>query len=186
MIDRKTYLFFVLFVALLPASLYAQDRSIVKEDIIKKNEPIEIVSDRMEAFNEKKMVVFSGNAIAKQGNTILKSDKLLLYYKKDPAKKDKIGTKEIEGTGDLEKIEAKGKVSLTQGEKIATGGKAIYFQDSGQVIMTGNPVLREGKNVVKGDRVIVFLNENRGIVESNTKKQVKAIIYPQEKKEQKK
>ena len=187
MIDRKIYLFVVLFVALLvPASVYAQDRSIVKEDIIKKNEPIEIVSNRMDAFNEKKLVVFSGNAMAKQGNSILKSDKLLLYYKKDPAKKDKVGTKEIEGTGDLEKIEAKGNVSLTQGKRIATGDEAIYFQDSGQVIMTGNSVLREGKNVIKGDRVIVFLNDDRGIVESNTKKQVKAIIYPQEKKEEKK
>jgi lipopolysaccharide export system protein LptA len=86
----------------------------------------------------------------------------------------------------MEKIEATGNVSLTQGERIATGDEAIYFQDSGQVIMIGNAVLREGKNVIKGDRVIVFLNDNRGIVESNTKKQVKAIIYPQEKKEEKK
>ncbi|PKN06272.1 MAG: lipopolysaccharide transport periplasmic protein LptA, partial [Deltaproteobacteria bacterium HGW-Deltaproteobacteria-7] len=49
-------------------------------------------------------------------------------------------------------------------------------------VMTGNAVLSEGKNSIKGDRVIVFLNENRGIVESNTQKQVKAIIYPQDKK----
>jgi lipopolysaccharide export system protein LptA len=43
-------------------------------------------------------------------------------------------------------------------------------------------MLSEGKNSIKGDRVIVFINENRGVVESNSKKQVKAIIYTQEKK----
>ena len=93
-----------------------------------------------------------------------------MYYKKEPDKKDKIGTIETEETGDLEKIEAKGNVSLTQGERIATGDEAIYFRDSGKVIMTGNAILSEGKNSIKGDRVIVFLNENRGVVESNIKK----------------
>jgi lipopolysaccharide export system protein LptA len=126
--------------------------------------------------------VFSGNAMAKQGNKVLKSDRLLLYYKKEPDKKDKVGTIETERTGNLEKIEAKGNVSLAQGERLVTGDEAIYYRDSAKIIMTGNAVLSQGKNSIKGDRVIVFLNENRGIVESNTKKQVKAIIYPQEKK----
>jgi lipopolysaccharide export system protein LptA len=136
----------------------------------------------MEAFNEKKLVVFSGNAVATQGNKVLKADQLLLYYKKESGKKNKIGTIETDSAGDLEKIEAKGKVSLTQGERIATGDEAVYFRDSNKVIMTGNAMLKEGKNIIKGDKVIVFLNENRGVVESNTQKQVKAIIYPQEKK----
>jgi lipopolysaccharide export system protein LptA len=189
MIDRKIYLFVVLFVALLvPASLYAQDNSIVKEDIIKKNEPMEIVSDSLEAFNEKKLIMFTGNAMAKQGDRILKSDQLLLYYKKDPAKKDKVGTMEIEGTGDLDKIEAKGNVSVTQGERIATGDEAVYYHDTGQIILTGNAVLREGKNSIKGCRVIVYLNEKRGRAEVcglDKKERVKAVIYPQEKKTEK-
>ena len=71
---------------------------------------------------------------------------------------------------------------MTQGKRVATGDEAIYYRDSNKVILTGNAVLSEGKNSVKGDRVIVFLNENRGIVESDTQKQVKAIIYPQNKK----
>ena len=177
MVNIKEYLF-ILFVLLTTSLAYAENKLFSKQS----DEPIEITSNRMEAFNEKKLVVFSGNAIAKQGNKVLKADQLSLYYKKEPDKKVKIGTTETEGTGNLEKIEAKGNVSLTQGERVAAGDEAIYFRDSGKVIMTGNAVLSEGKNIIKGDRVIVFLNENRGVVESNTKKQVKAIIYPQEKK----
>jgi lipopolysaccharide export system protein LptA len=52
--------------------------------------------------------------------------------------------------------------------------------------MTGNATLRDGKNTIKGDKVIVFVNEDRGVVESKDKKRVKAIIYPQEKSEEKK
>ena len=177
MINIKEYLF-ILFVLLTASLAYAENKLFNKQS----DEPIEITSNRMEAFNEKKLVVFSGNAIAKQGNKVLKADQLNLYYKKEPDKKVKIGTTETEGTGNLEKIEAKGNVSLTQGERVAIGDEAIYFRDSAKIIMTGNAVLNEGKNSTKGDRVTVFLNENRGIVESNTKKQVKTIIYPQEKK----
>lgn len=146
------------------------------------DEPIEITSDRMEAFNDKKMVVFSGHATVVQGKSVLKSDKLFLYYKNETDKKDKIGTIETDKTGDLERIEAKGNVLLTQGERVATGEEAVYFRETNKVIITGNAVLNEGKNSIKGDRVIVFLNENRGIVESSTQKQVKAIIYPQNRK----
>jgi lipopolysaccharide export system protein LptA len=177
MIDKKVYSFILFIILLTAPCTYADNNFISKQS----DEPIEISSNRMEAFNEKKLVVFSGNAIAKQGNKVLKADQLNLYYKKEP-EKVKVGTTETEGTGNLEKIEAKGNVSLTQGERVAVGDEAIYFRDSGKVIMTGNAVLSEGKNLIRGDRVIVFLNENRGVVESNTKKQVKAIIYPQEKK----
>jgi lipopolysaccharide export system protein LptA len=104
---------------------------------------------------------------------------LILYYKKGTGKKDKTGVKAIEGTGDLEKIEAKGNVIVTQKARVATGDEAVYFQDSGQIIMTGNPTLRDGKNLIKGNKVVVFVNEDRGVVESDPEKRVKAVIYPQ-------
>ncbi|MCX5849198.1 MAG: lipopolysaccharide transport periplasmic protein LptA [Deltaproteobacteria bacterium] len=175
--NEKKYLF-VLFILLATPLAYAENKLFSKQS----DEPMEITSNRMEAFNENKLVVFSGNAMVKQGSNVLKSDKLLLYYKKEPDKKEKVGTIETERTGDLEKVEAKGNVSLTQGKRIATGDEATYFRDSAKIILTGNAVLSEGKNLIKGDKVIVYINEDRGVVESNTKKQVKAIIYPQEKK----
>lgn len=178
MINKKICLFVLLFALIAALRIHADDNSLIKQS----EDPIEITSNRMEAFNENKLVVFSGNAKATQGNKVLKADQLRLYYKKESGKKEKIGTLETEGAGDLEKIEAKGHVLLSQGKRTATGDEAVYFRDSNKVIMTGNAMLKEGKNIIRGDRVIVFLNENRGTVESNTQKQVKAIIYPQEKK----
>ena len=177
MTNKKIYL--ALLTVLLTVSLaYAENKLFDKQS----DEPMEITANRMEAFNENKLIVFSGNAMVKQGNKVFKSDKLLFYYKKESDKKEKVGAIENEKSGDLEKVEAKGNVSLTQGQRMATGDEAIYFRDSGKVILTGNAMLSEGKNSIKGDRVIVFINENRGVVESNSKKQVKAIIYTQEKK----
>lgn len=185
MIIKKVFILCTLFLLLITSATQAKDNS-AKISNLSSKEPIEIVSDRMDAFNEKKLVIFSGNVVATQGDREIKSDRLLLYYKKGTGKKDKIGAKEIEGTGDLEKIEAKGNVIVTQKEKVATGDDAVYLQDSGQIIMTGNATLHDGKNLIKGDKVIVFVNEDRGTVESDPKKRVKAIIYPQEQNENKK
>jgi lipopolysaccharide export system protein LptA len=153
---------------------------------IDKDQPIQIVSDRLDAYNEKKLVVFSGNAVATQGDKIIKSDRLLLYYKKDPRVPEKVGAENVGNTGDLERIEAKGHVTITQGERVVTGEDAIFYQDTQQIVMTGNAVMREGRNVIRGDRIVVFLNEDRGIVESIEKSRVKAIIYPEDKKDKKK
>jgi lipopolysaccharide export system protein LptA len=185
MIIKKIFILCTLLILLVVSIAQAKDNS-TKINKLHSKEPIEIVSDRMDAFNEKKMVIFSGNAVATQGDKEIKSDRLILYYKKETGKKDKTGVKAIEGTGDLEKIEAKGNVIVTQKARVATGDEAVYFQNSGQIIMTGNPTLRDGKNLIKGNKVIVFVNEDRGVVESDTKKRVKAVIYPQEKNENKK
>jgi lipopolysaccharide export system protein LptA len=188
MTGKKIYLLVLFYLLMASNFLYAQN-SFDTKNLNKKNEPIEITSDRMEAFNEKKMVVFSGNATAKQGDIVLKSDKLSLYYKNGPGKKDKIGTKEIETSGVLDRIEAKGNVVVTQKEKRATSEEASYNQESGQIVMTGNPILREGKNTVTGCKVIVYTNEDRGSVvpcTSGKGERVKAVIYQQQNKERKK
>jgi lipopolysaccharide export system protein LptA len=166
--------------------LGAKEGDTKKKPKIDKAQPIEIVSERMDAYNEKKLVVFSGSAVATQGDKTIKSDRLLFYYKNDSRVPEKGGAQNVGNTGDLEKIEAKGRVSVIQGERIVTGDDAIYYQDSQQIIMTGNAVMREGRNVIRGDRIVVFLNEDRGIVESIEKSRVKAIIYPEEKKDKKK
>jgi lipopolysaccharide export system protein LptA len=177
---KKLFLFCLLIIFLAVPLVQAKDNKSPSNKFTSK-EPIEIVSDRMDAFNEKKLVIFAGHAVATQGDKQIKADKLLLYYKKDGGKKEKVGDKAVEGAGDLDKIEAKGHVIVTQKQRIATGDEAVYLHDSGQIIMTGNPVLRDGKNTIKGDKVIVFVNEDRGVVESNSQKRVKAVIYPQEK-----
>lgn len=143
------------------------------------DKPMEITSDCMEISKDKKLVIFSGNAKVTKGNSLLKSDKIFLYFNTESHKKDKIGKMETQKSGELERIEAKGNVYLYNEKRIATGNEAIYYRDSNKVVMMGNAVLKDGQNYIKGDRVIVFLDENRGMVEGSTQKPVKAIIYPE-------
>ncbi|MCX5828380.1 MAG: hypothetical protein NTV58_10340, partial [Deltaproteobacteria bacterium] len=118
------------------------------------------------------MIVFSGNAVAVQGDKVIRADKLLVYYKKDPNEAKESTTANVGQGGDLDRIEAKGPVRITQLKKIVTGDEGVYYQDDQKIIVSGNAVMREGPNIVKGDRITVLLDENRGIVEAPVKKRV--------------
>ncbi|MDD3250768.1 MAG: hypothetical protein GX874_13460 [Smithella sp.] len=152
---------------------------------LRKNEPIEIVSDKMEAFQTTRMVVFSGNTVAQQGDVRIQADRLSIYYKASGGPKEKKIDPETEQTGDLEKIVAEGHVVITQKDVLATGNEAVYYQDDARFVMTGNPVLQQRKSVIKGCRVIIQVDENRGKVEQCAEEnsgRVTAIIHSQKKK----
>jgi lipopolysaccharide export system protein LptA len=146
------------------------------------NHPIEISADRLEANDAKKVVLFSGNAVATQGDRVIKAEKIFLYYKKEERDPGREGLRDIGKTGDLEKMEAKGHVSVSQGDRLVTGDQAVYYQESQKIVMTGSAVMQQGNNIVRGDKIEVFLNENRGVVEASENRRVKATIYPVEKK----
>jgi len=159
------------------------------------NKPIDIVSDRLDAYQEKDLVQFSGNVVATQGERVIKSDTLMVFFKKKAENKNaeskktekkETGTDAAAKANDIDRIEAKGNVRITDKNRIVTGELAVFYNEEQKVVVTGNPVMQEGKNVITGDRVIVFLDENRGVVEGATGKRVTATIYPEESKEKKK
>lgn len=181
---KKLSLFVLFFLIVCPGRSWAQ-AGIDQQSMLRKNEPIEIVADRMEAFQTKKMAVFSGNAEATQGDIKLKTDRLTIYYKDAGRKKEKIGNQDVGTSGEIDRIEAKGNVKITQKQMSATANEALYRQETAQIILTGNPVLQDGNNTIKGCRIVIFINENRGKVEQcdtgNTGR-VTAIIQPKGKK----
>jgi lipopolysaccharide export system protein LptA len=181
---KKIYLFMILILLPVHTLTWAQV-GFDQKTILRKDAPIEVVSDKMEAYQEKNVVIFSGNAVAKQGDVQLKTDRLAIYYKKQPNPKEKPGAQIMEGTGELDKIEAKGNVIVTQKDMSATGNEAVYYHDTSRVVMTGNALLKQGKNTVKGCKVTVYLDQNRGEVERCTaenSERVTAIIHPEDQK----
>jgi len=177
----------IIFTGLLIAVLYPPGGALgetKQKPRIEKDQPIQIVSDRLDAYNDKRMVVFSGNAVATQGARIIRAERLTLYYREDRKAAGR-STAGVEGTGNLERVEAKGQVTITEGERVVTGEEAVFEQDTQKITMTGSAVLREGANIVRGDRIVVFLDENRGLVESVENRRVTATIYPGESEKKK-
>ncbi|MDR2861942.1 MAG: hypothetical protein LBV07_05285 [Syntrophobacterales bacterium] len=181
---QTIFMFFCLGMLLFPLA-NVEGREINKVKKVDRNTPIQITSNRMNAYDEKGMVVFEGNAIATQGDRIIRAETISIYYKKKKDDGSTRNSEDIQQSGDLDKIVARGKMKMTQGDRIVTGNEATYLHEEQKVIIKGNAVLTEGKNVIRGQQVVVFLEENRGVVEGNSSERVTATIFPSEEKKSK-
>jgi lipopolysaccharide export system protein LptA len=139
-------------------------------------QPITIRSNTLEVDNKLKVVTFTGEVNARKEDFVLDCQKMLVYYENPPGQE-----KEAEPGTKISKIVAIGQVKIkrAQGGE-ATGDKAVYYQSEEKVVLTGRPVVRQGKDFVEGDRITMFLKESRSIVESSKDKKVKAVIFPKE------
>lgn len=129
--------------------------------------PVHVTSQRLEANDLAGYFIFEGDVQAQQGDVYIYADKLTVYYTDSENK-------------EIDRVIAETDVRIVQLQRIATGQKAIFFQQQGRVELTGDPRVVQGENVVEGEKIVVFLNDNRSIVEGGKKGRVKAIFVPGE------
>lgn len=142
--------------------------------------PMVINSRTLEADDRKKTVEFKDDVEAKTEDFTIHCQLLVVYYEKAPGKKgaDESGTR-------INKIIATGDVKILRNEGgTASAKKAVYYHQDEKLILTGKPVVQQGDNFVEGDRITLFLKEDRSLVESLKNKKVKAVIFPDQEKRQ--
>jgi len=137
-------------------------------------ESIVVKADTLEWNNAQERVVFSGQVNAEMDEFMVDCKKMTVFYKNLSEGKN-IG----EGETEIQKIVALGgvKITRTQGGT-ATADQAVYYQKDEKLVLTGNPVVKQGKDFVEGQIITIFLKENRSVVEGSGEKKVKAIIFP--------
>lgn len=148
-------------------------------------EPITITADRLEYDYRRNVVVYRGGVEVTQGGTRLRSDTVTvtlgpgtrLGSRPEPPAGSTPAPGEAPTTG-VREIEATGRVRIEQGSRWATGGRAVYDQSRRTVVLLDDPVLHDGPNEVQGERVVVYLDEDRSVVEGG-RKRVKAVLYPE-------
>jgi lipopolysaccharide export system protein LptA len=170
-----------LLLGVLMASAGVQAEDAKTKAVIDRDHPLQVDSDRLDAFNDKQTVVFSGNVVASQGIRTIHSDTLTIYYKNDKKASAQTAASDKK-SGNIDRIEAKGRVTVVEGERKATGDFAVFEQNAQKITLTGDAVLKEGENIIKGSKVTIFLQENRGVVEGGQDRRVSATIFPGEKK----
>lgn len=126
--------------------------------------PIDIVSDTVEANQKESTVTFKGNVVAKQEETTLYANTLVVRYESETKK--------------LKEIIATGNVRIVQLDRRATSQKATFYQEENKVVLDGDAVVREGDNEVRGERVTFYVNEERSIVEGGKGGRVNTRITP--------
>ncbi|WP_319498561.1 LptA/OstA family protein [uncultured Cohaesibacter sp.] len=107
--------------------------------------PIEIEADQLDIFDKDKIAVFKGSVRAKQGETTLQTSTLTIHYAGGGA-----GTAQS-----ITRLEAQGGVTVSQKDQKATGSAASVDMASEIIILSGNVVLTQGKNVLRGSKLTI-------------------------------
>lgn len=138
------------------------------------NPSIVVKADSLEIDNKKKIVTFSGNVDAKRDIFTMYCEKMDLHYVDRQS-----GASSEKTQFEVEKIIASGNVKIIRtGGGSATADKAIYYQAEEKVVLTGNPVVKQGRDSVEGSRITLYLKDNRSVVEGSENRRVKAVLFP--------
>ncbi len=171
------------------ASPAATSASTVQGKASKKQKPeipLHISAAQLEADQNRHLIVFKGQVKAVSGDTTLYTDQLLVFYK--PRKKDRPfsasaeKSQEISPLGDLggekiDRIEARGNVRYVQGDRVATGEKAVYYRDKDEIVLLGQPQVWRGENHLRGSKITFNLASQKVVVESSPQQRVEAHLY---------
>ncbi len=132
-----------------------------KEDKI----PVNISANNVRYLKGGQMVLFEGNVVVTRGDFTMRADKLIAVLGKNKKK--------------IKKINATGHVQIIYLTKYAKAENVDYDITENKVVLTGNPVIKDMKSEVKGDKIIYFIKTQQIFVQGNIKRRGELIINPE-------
>jgi lipopolysaccharide export system protein LptA len=129
-----------------------------------RGQPVTIDSDRMERFGKENLIIFTGNVIVRQNNSVQYADRMEVYLDE---KGDKI----------LRTISTGNVRIVTRDCKTGTAKRAEYFDLEQRVVLIGNARVWQDDNVVSGETITIYLAQNRNVVVGGKQERVKAVFY---------
>lgn len=133
-------------------------------------EAIRIDADRLDVFDRENRAVYAGNVVAVQGDTTIRCSILTIIFERDPAGED-------EGDA-IRRIECEGPVTILSQDQVATGDRATYDRQSGQMVISGDVALSQGQNVTRGERLIYDIDRGVANVEAGERQRVRGLFVP--------
>jgi lipopolysaccharide export system protein LptA len=140
--------------------------------------PIDIPADEAEVVNAKCEAVWRGSAEAIQDKTRLRADVITIHSHPKGTSSDGQPV-----CGGADRIEADGHVYYATPDQNAKGDKAVYTQADDVIVVTGDVVLVQGKDVARGSKLTIHVGTRQAVMESaatgtGAPGRVRAVFYP--------
>ncbi len=167
----KLFLCFVFFIS--PLVLKAEDFmgsvfSQGQQGGGKQKGPTVITADTMDMDIKNNLVTLIGNVVVDDPSNKLTADKMLVYLQDTKGGDSKKELKAIVALGNVIMVrKAITEEDKKNGKREAHSGRADYDAIAGIIIMTENPVIYQGDNYMKGDRIILWKNSERMKIEGD-------------------
>ncbi|MGI6087544.1 MAG: LptA/OstA family protein [Kiritimatiellia bacterium] len=114
-----------------------------------------VITSRSLNFEHKKReAVFDGNVLVVDPQLRIKSDRLTVIFTED---------------NQVQKLIAEGRVQIEQEQLAASGGRAVYDVAAGKVVLSINPLIRRGRDMLTGETITFWRDSNRILCEPNAR-----------------
>ncbi|MBW3097592.1 LptA/OstA family protein [Pseudohoeflea coraliihabitans] len=128
---------------------------------ISNDQPIQIESDKLEIKEAEKKAVFTGNVKVSQGDTLLQSGAMTVFYKGGT------GGAMSSGGADIDRIEVSDKVLLKTETQTASADRGHFDMAREIAVLEGEKVvLTQGDNIFIGCRMTVNMRSSEARLES--------------------
>ena len=131
---------------------------------VDQRQPIDIISDQVETNIRENRVIFRGSVIARQRDIVIYADSIEAIMVN-------------EGKG-IERVIASGNVKVQQGPRVANCHRAVFHNSEQKVLLTGDPRVWEGENMVSGEEIVFDIAQNRVEVKGGLTRRGKAKVFP--------
>ncbi|HUG60684.1 MAG TPA: LptA/OstA family protein [Methylomirabilota bacterium] len=119
---------------------------------VSSNDPIQFEAEALEVREQDRTAIFTGNVVVRQNETVLKTASLIVTYAAENAGG---------GAQQVQRLEAKGDVLVTSGPQTASGDQAVFDTAANTIVVTGNVVLTQGANVIRGPRLVIDIDSGQ-------------------------
>lgn len=139
----------------------------------KSDEPVNIEADRLDVRDKDQAAVFTGNVVVTQGESRLETKELTVFYTGGATAETPASSRSIR------QLEADGGVLVTSKDQKASGSRGVFNMAANTIVMTGNVIVSQGPNVIRGERLFVDLTKQTSRVETGTGRgRVQGVFLP--------
>jgi lipopolysaccharide export system protein LptA len=140
-----------------------------KDSKEERSQPVTVDADKMERFGKEGLVVFTGNVVARQNNSVQYAERMEVYT-------DERGERIVRtiSTGSVRII--------TRDCRTGTARRAEYYDTDQRVVLIGNARVWQEDNVVSGETITIYMSQDRSVVQGGKQERVKAVFYPKDEK----
>jgi lipopolysaccharide export system protein LptA len=137
-------------------------------------QPIDIAANEAEVLSAKCIVIWRGQAEARQGDSRLRADTLTVYSAPKPGGKDG-----QTACGAAERIVAEGTVYYVTADENARGDHAVYTAADDLVTLTGDVIVVKGNDVARGERLTINTTTKDARLDASPRSgRVRGVFYP--------
>jgi len=133
-----------------------------------RDQPVHIEAATLEVRDKDKVATFSGDVHVTQGDTDMRCKSLVVFYEQDASDTNTLPAADAGPGGQqrIKRLEARGGVSVVQKDQTATGALGVFDMKANTVTLSGGVTMTQGKNVLRGDKLVVDLTSGVSRVES--------------------